>query len=393
MTRKTSQQTGRRGAALHGLVVGGCKTVIWGMSGEERARRALLRAGCATVSFDVSRIDAGARVLAQRADMVVEERLLNALAGSPNTVLVDASEDRLPAAVHADPGRAPAAAAYLADEGARGGDGKKSGFEFRKPPELAGRHDRSLRKRADPLVLRLSARTARAVERETFYASYKGITDLITKFVWPEPALMVTRALAPLGVTPNMVTFASFIFTVLAFWFFWQGAFAAGLACAWAMAFLDTVDGKLARVTLTSSKWGDWFDHGIDLAAPPLWWLAWWVGLGAAQSGAEPVTVWIVLGGHVAGKLLEQAFISTFGLKVHVWQPSDARFRLITARRNPNLVILSVAVLAGAPAAGYVAMAAWIMISFVVHLMRYARALAARSAGHEIASWLDRNGR
>ena len=44
------------------------------------------------------------------------------------------------------------------------------------------------------------------------------------------------------------------------------------------MTFLDTVDGKLARTTLTSSKWGDIFDHGIDLVHPPFWYVAWGAG-------------------------------------------------------------------------------------------------------------------
>ena len=38
---------------------------------------------------------------------------------------------------------------------------------------------------------------------------------------------------------------------------------------------LDTVDGKLARCTITSSGWGNVFDHGVDLIHPPFWWWAW----------------------------------------------------------------------------------------------------------------------
>ena len=44
---------------------------------------------------------------------------------------------------------------------------------------------------------------------------------------------------------------------------------------------LDTVDGKLARCTITSSKIGEAIDHGIDLVHPPFWWWAWGVGLHA----------------------------------------------------------------------------------------------------------------
>ena len=41
------------------------------------------------------------------------------------------------------------------------------------------------------------------------------------------------------------------------------------------MTFLDTVDGKLARVTLTSSPFGNVLDHSLDLIHPPFWYWAW----------------------------------------------------------------------------------------------------------------------
>ena len=72
--------------------------------------------------------------------------------------------------------------------------------------------------------------------------------------------------------SPNQVTFAGLLLTIAAFYLFWTGQFGWGLVAAWIMTFLDTVDGKLARVTLTSSKIGNVFDHGIDLIHPPFWW-------------------------------------------------------------------------------------------------------------------------
>ena len=66
---------------------------------------------------------------------------------------------------------------------------------------------------------------------------------------------------------------------ILAGFLFSYGYFALGLALGWVMTFLDTVDGKLARVTVTSSKWGNIFDHGIDLIHPPIWYVAWGIGL------------------------------------------------------------------------------------------------------------------
>jgi phosphatidylglycerophosphate synthase len=73
-----------------------------------------------------------------------------------------------------------------------------------------------------------------------------------------------------------MVTIAGIILVFVAFYFFLRGQFLSGLLCAWIMTFLDTVDGKLARTTLTSSKWGDVLDHGIDLIHPPFWYRGHW---------------------------------------------------------------------------------------------------------------------
>ena len=51
------------------------------------------------------------------------------------------------------------------------------------------------------------------------------------------------------------------------------------------MTFLDTVDGKLARVTVNSSYFGHLFDHAIDLISPPFWYLIWGLGLESWQPG------------------------------------------------------------------------------------------------------------
>ena len=153
------------------------------------------------------------------------------------------------------------------------------------------------------------------------------------------------------------MTFASLLLVLLAIWLFARGEFGWGVLAAWLMTFLDTVDGKLARVTLTSSKWGNVFDHGIDLVHPPVWYWAWWHGLGYAGYVA-PVLLpldaafWIVFVGYFVGRSMEGLFIWQFGIELHAWRPIDSRFRLFTARRNPNLALLTIATLVGRPDAG-----------------------------------------
>ena len=138
-------------------------------------------------------------------------------------------------------------------------------------------------------------------------------------------------------------------------WCFWHGHFGWGLLAAWLMTFLDTVDGKLARVTLQSSPWGNVFDHSIDLIHPPFWWWAWVVGLSAVGLPlADPsLVLWVIIGGYVLQRVEEGIFGLCFKMDMHVWQRFDSLLRLVTARRNPNLAILTVAVLLGRPDTGH----------------------------------------
>jgi len=71
------------------------------------------------------------------------------------------------------------------------------------------------------------------------------------------------------------------------------------------MTFLDTVDGKLARTTMTYSSWGNVYDHGIDLIHPPFWYWAWFIGLGGTYSLADPL--WIALLAVWVGYVVDRA--------------------------------------------------------------------------------------
>jgi phosphatidylglycerophosphate synthase len=184
------------------------------------------------------------------------------------------------------------------------------------------------------------------------------------------------------------VTAVGYVLTVLATWFFIEGWFIPGLAAGWLMTFLDTVDGKLARCTLTSSKLGDILDHGLDLVHPPFWWAAWAWGLAANFEGYEVATS-IVVGGYVTGRLLEGVFLWSFKQEMFTWRPFDGYFRTVIARRNPNLILLSVGVGFERPDLGFLAVAAWTVVGNVVPIIRIAQAFVERRRGVEIKSWYE----
>jgi phosphatidylglycerophosphate synthase len=161
------------------------------------------------------------------------------------------------------------------------------------------------------------------------------------------------------------------------------------------MTFLDTVDGKLARSTLTSSKWGDILDHGIDLIHPPFWYAAWAIGLATIGITWNSETFWAVmiaiLGGYVVQRVMEGIAIKWLGLEIHIWRPIDTLFRQITARRNPNLVILTVSVLLGRPDIGLIAVAVWTILCLVLHGLQLAQAFAVKRRIGRLDSWMTQS--
>jgi phosphatidylglycerophosphate synthase len=268
-----------------------------------------------------------------------------------------------------------------------------SGMALVDQETFAAQHDRQLRKRERPFIERLTAANAAAIERRTYYAAYKGVTDLLTKYLWPEWGLHLTRAAARLGVSPNAVTLIGACFCIGAGLAFYRGDYWPGMAAALVFMVLDTVDGKLARCTITSSRIGDVLDHGIDLVHPLIWWWAWGVGLAAyglpLTQDLFPISMAALVGGYVVQRVIEGAFILWFGIHIHVWERLDTRFRLVTARRNPNMVLLFLSLLAARPDIGLVAVAAWTILSCLFHLVRIVQAWLHRRRG-PILSWLER---
>jgi phosphatidylglycerophosphate synthase len=256
--------------------------------------------------------------------------------------------------------------------------------------------NKQLRKRETPFLMPLTPATVRPIERASYFGAYKGVTDLLTKYLWPEWALVLTRICAKLGITPNMVTTVGAVFCVVATVLFAYGHYWAGMATGLVFMVLDTVDGKLARCTITSSAWGNVFDHGMDLVHPPFWWWFWATGLAAYGTGAlafDTATFWwvqaAIQGGYLVQRLIEGAFITLAGMHIHVWRRFDSRFRLITARRNPNMVILFVATAFARPDLGLIAVAWWTALSCLIHAVRLVQAWIVKARGDTIVSWLS----
>jgi phosphatidylglycerophosphate synthase len=250
-----------------------------------------------------------------------------------------------------------------------------------------------LRKRERPFVMEMDPANPEPVERAAYDAAYKGVTDVLTLYLWRRPAFYLTRWAARARLAPNFITLIGAILCVLAFLLFWRGEYWWGVLSGFAFMVLDTVDGKLARVTGASSKWGEVFDHGIDLVHPPFWYWAWEHGLLDYGRPLEPVfatmVLWAIIGGYVAQRIIEGIFIKQLGMEIHVWRRIDSQFRLITARRNPNMVILVGSLVFQRPDLGLELVAGWTIASLIFHAVRLAQAKEQAARGQRLVSWLE----
>ncbi|GAB4358209.1 MAG: CDP-alcohol phosphatidyltransferase family protein [Kiloniellaceae bacterium] len=362
---------------------------VWCGSAAERLRRALARAGVTEVVEEAALAGLDRPAVLLRDDAVIDAPLLQAVLKAPGRILLSNGEaPGHPVAAHAPAGLAAAAAQALRSDSV---DGLPAGLRAVTVNDLGASYWEALRKREEPYALVLRPAALKRIEWRMFMGTYKGATDLVTKYLWPRPAFHATKLCARLGITPNQVTALSAVLVVAAFWWFWQGAWLPGILAAWGMTFLDTVDGKLARITLQSSKWGNVFDHGIDLIHPPFWYWAWAVGLQAGPFALDHNTMLLALAVIIAGYVLQRAVegiaIWRLGLEIHVWRRIDTWFRLITARRNPNLLLLTLFTLFGRPDLGFIAVAVWTAVCLLLHVLQLLQGLAAARRG-KLTSWL-----
>jgi phosphatidylglycerophosphate synthase len=266
-----------------------------------------------------------------------------------------------------------------------------------RPEDLVSSYDKALRKSERPSALDSRVVSPDDIMKEQFKGSYKGITDFVTKFIWPRPAYYVTRLCADLRLTPNMVTTMSLILTLAALYYFWQGQWALGFVTGWLMTFLDTVDGKLARTTMTFSAWGNIYDHGIDLIHPPFWYWAWFIGLGGhflwPSVTSDPMTfaLMAILIGYVVDRIIEGIFIAQHGFHIHVWRPINSGLRFIIARRNPNMFIFMIAIMftpvwPEAGRWGFYAVAIWTWLCIVFNI---GVVIIGSFKRGKIISWMD----
>jgi hypothetical protein len=133
-------------------------------------------------------------------------------------------------------------------------------------------------------------------------------------------------------------------------------------------------------------------DHGLDLVHPPLWYLAWGAGLAttAVPLANLELLAWLMFASYVGGRLCEGLFefwLAPFVM--FIWQQIDSFNRLITARRNPNLILMTLSWLADRPDIGFLLIVGWHVISTLFLAWRVIVAWQTRRQQGSLTSWME----
>ena len=209
------------------------------------------------------------------------------------------------------------------------------------------------------------------LQRQMFWDNYKGSTDLLTRYVYPPLVWPLVRLCVWLRIHPNTVTVLSILLAIAVVPLFMNSHFLYGFLCAYAMSVLDSVDGKLARLTLTDSKIGNAMDHGTDIVHPPFWYFAFAWGLGA-QTTSDPLyqaAIWLTVF-YIADRVVLGVAKYRLGFALHAATRLDAWVRSFIARRNITMSIMALSVLVGEGPMGLYIITAWQGLTFCWHSAR-----------------------
>lgn len=213
----------------------------------------------------------------------------------------------------------------------------------------------------------------KSAEKFLFWSNYKGSTDLFTAYVYPPLVWLLVRPLAKARIHPNTVTWFSIFLTFLAIPLFASGYFTWGFVCAYGMSVLDSVDGKLARVSFADSPLGNVLDHGLDLIHPPMWYLAWAWGLSGGDYHAHIFVAAILMTGlYIFDRLILKIYPTLYRRGLHTHGKLDIAARSIISRRNINLPLFTAGYYLGLGEPVFIFIVLWQAATCIFHGFRTA---------------------
>lgn len=189
--------------------------------------------------------------------------------------------------------------------------------------------------------------------------------ELPAQYFDPTFENLLIRRLAGTRVTANQVTLLTtlvgFVVTIL----YYAGWLRVGVLVAIFVEVLDGVDGKLARITRTTSRAGE-YEHILDFFYENSWYLA--LGLHFSRGNPHALKAALLmilfdLADNVAYALMDVRW----GLSLDNASPFLARLRLIAGRRNIYTWLFLAGFFLGFPIYAFFAAVVWAGITAAIH--------------------------
>ncbi len=163
--------------------------------------------------------------------------------------------------------------------------------------------------------------------------TFKGAMDFIATYIYRIPVRGLVRVLAPTRITPNFVTTISVICSFAAIPLFATGWLWTGLAIAFMFIIADSLDGKLARLTIGLSKVAGNVDYFTSPMFEACYYVAWGWYLSEGDFSTLPGKFSLLLFCFFG---LDKIMTSIFGLRfrhyLFDYKMRDSHFHLIAGR-------------------------------------------------------------
>lgn len=210
----------------------------------------------------------------------------------------------------------------------------------------------------------------RTIENDLFEKTFKSGLEWIAIYGYKIPVREMTRLCAKISVTPNQITAVAIFCRWASIPLLFGGWLALGLSLIVLFVVLDSLDGKLARMTFRFSEHADWIDHGSVLPTRLGWYagLGWHYSSGVWSSQAGMLTI-ITLVCIVLDDLNWAVAKRIFKRTLFDITDFDAKAHLFTHRRNDMFLMLS-GYLMGLGLYSFYLICGWVVVTWIWHCTR-----------------------
>ncbi len=220
-------------------------------------------------------------------------------------------------------------------------------------------------------------------------AAQKGVLDFPARYLHPWPENLLARAAAATDITPNQITVYSAVIAFFGTYLFAIQYFLLGLIIAVIAGILDGVDGKLARIKLLSSPFGDRLDHSLDVSFEFSWYIG--LGWGLSQATGDGDALWAgcaILIVMIIARALCGVYRLITGHQIHDHTAFDRGVRLVAGRRNIYVLVWLAGALTGNLLAAFYMTLSWALATVAIYAARILFALIMKRRRHNRASAL-----